>query len=82
MCVLSFLEIKKGAGFLSQFANKFGGCVSRLSGGACLTCMITRRSKTEYLAISQARARTTATQTANLVAGTLQTNDRVFFSLF
>jgi hypothetical protein len=34
--VLSFLEIKKGAGFLSQFANKFGRCVSRLSGGACL----------------------------------------------
>jgi hypothetical protein len=32
--VLAIKEINRGLDFQAGFANKFGGCVSRLSGGA------------------------------------------------
>jgi hypothetical protein len=33
--VLAIEEINPGFDFQAEFANNFGGCVSRLSGGVC-----------------------------------------------
>jgi hypothetical protein len=33
--VLAIEEINRGFDFQAEFANNFGGCVSRLSGGVC-----------------------------------------------
>jgi hypothetical protein len=43
--VLAIKEINRGFDFQAEFAANFGGCVSRLSGGACLAPKLLRASR-------------------------------------